>query len=89
MPEQPGRRGHRHAAPPPPWSFEALLRQLVDERSYPVLHRLAWSAAIGDAPSGMDETAEFRFGVECILDGVAQLIERHANGRSAGRTAAG
>ena len=72
------------AAPSAPWSFEELLRQLVDEKSYPILHRLAWSAAIGDAPSGMDEAAEFRFGVECILDGVEQLIERHANGRPAG-----
>ena len=64
-----------------PPSFEQLLRQLVDEKSYPILHRLAWSAAIGDAPSGMDEAAEFRFGVECILDGVQKLIER-SQGRS-------
>jgi len=59
-----------------PATFEELVRQLVDEKSYPILHRLAWSAAIGDAPSGMDEAAEFRFGVECILDGVQKLIER-------------
>jgi AcrR family transcriptional regulator len=63
-------------APAFPASFEELLRQLVDEKSYPILHRLAWSAAIGDAPSGMDEAAEFQFGVECILDGVQQLIQR-------------
>jgi AcrR family transcriptional regulator len=62
----------------PPVTYEALLRQLVDEHSYPILHRLAWSAAIGDAPSGMDEAAEFRFGVECILDGVEKLIQRSA-----------
>jgi AcrR family transcriptional regulator len=61
-----------------PATFEELLRQLVDEKSYPILHRLAWSAAIGDAPSGMDEAAEFLFGVECILDGVEQLIQRSA-----------
>lgn len=72
-----------------PATFEELLRQLVDEKSYPILHRLAWSAAIGDAPSGMDEAAEFRFGVECILDGVEKLMERNRNGRSAGRGAAG
>ena len=65
-------------APAFPPSFEELLRQLVDEKSYPILHRLAWSAAIGDAPSGMDEAAEFQFGVECILDGVQKLIERSA-----------
>lgn len=61
----------------------------MDEKSYPVPHRLAWSAAIGDSPSGMDEAAEFRFGVECILDGVEKLIERNRNGRSAGRGTAG
>jgi len=61
-----------------PPSFEQLLRQLVDEKSYPILHRLAWSAEIGDSPAGMDEAAEFRFGVECILDGVQKLIERSA-----------
>ena len=59
-------------------SFEELLRQLVDEKSYPMLHRLAWSAAIGDSPAGMDEAAEFQFGVECILDGVQKLIQRSA-----------
>ena len=74
-----GRRQRMPAAPPV--TFEALVRQLVDEHSYPILHRLAWSAAIGDAPSGMDEAAEFRFGVECILDGVEKLIQRSA-GRS-------
>jgi AcrR family transcriptional regulator len=61
-----------------PPSFEQLLRQLVDEKSYPILHRLAWSAEIGDSPAGMDEAAEFAFGVECILDGVQELIERSA-----------
>ncbi len=75
--------------PAAPASFEQLLRQLVDEKSYPILHRLAWSASIGDAPSGMDEAAEFQFGLDCILDGVQKLIDRHADGRSAGRGAAG
>jgi len=65
-------------APAFPPSFEHLLRQLVDEKSYPILHRLAWSAEIGDSPAGMDEAAEFAFGVECILDGVQKLIERSA-----------
>jgi AcrR family transcriptional regulator len=69
-------------APAFPASYEELLRQLVDEKSYPILHRLAWSAAIGDSPAGMDEAAEFRFGVECILDGVQKLIER-SEGRGA------
>lgn len=62
------------------WSFEALLRELVDEGRYPRLHRLAWAAEIGDAPSGYDETEEFLFGVERILDGVQALIDAGAPG---------
>jgi AcrR family transcriptional regulator len=64
------------AEPAPPWSFEALLRELVDEATYPRLHNIAWSAAIGDNMSGFDEQAEFMFGVETILDGVQALIDR-------------
>jgi AcrR family transcriptional regulator len=67
-----------------PVTFEALLRQLVDPETYPILHRIAWTADAFDAPSGHNEEAEFRFGVECILDGVQQLIERN-QGRSASR----
>ncbi len=76
-------------APVPPATFEELLRQLVDEKSFPILHRIAWSGSVGQAPSGMDEQAEFLFGVECILDGVQQMIERSRNGPSAGRGTAG
>ncbi len=72
-----------------PWTFEQLLRQLIDAESYPILHRIAWTADVFDAPSGQDEEAEFRFGVECILDGVQQLIGRNRTGRSAGHGAAG
>ncbi len=57
------------------WTFESLLRELVDADRYPRLHRLAWNAQIGNAPSGEDETAEFLFGVDRILDGVQTLIE--------------
>ena len=60
----------------PSWSFEALLRELVDEPTYPRLHNIAWSAGIGDSRSGFDERAEFLFGVETILDGVQALIDR-------------
>jgi AcrR family transcriptional regulator len=69
--------------PSPPWSFESLLRQLVDEDSYPVLHRIAWSEppeSIGHAPSGFDEQEEFHFGIERILDGVQALISRGNDG---------
>jgi AcrR family transcriptional regulator len=58
------------------WSYEALLRELVQERAYPRLHRLAWTAEIGDGPSGFDEEQEFLFGVDTILDGIQALIDR-------------
>jgi AcrR family transcriptional regulator len=64
--------------PAPPWSFEALLRELVNEQEYPRLHRIAWAAAIGDSPSGADEREEFLFGVERILDGTQALINETA-----------
>ena len=61
---------------PAMWSYEALLRELADAERFPRLHRLAWTAQIGDAPSGWDETAEFLFGVDRILDGIQVLIDR-------------
>jgi AcrR family transcriptional regulator len=64
--------------PPPVWSYEALLRELADEQTYPRLHRLAWAADIGDSPSGFEEREEFLFGVDAILDGVQALIDRSA-----------
>ncbi len=64
------------AEPAPPWSFEALLRELIDEPTYPRLHKIAWSADIGDSRSGFDERAEFMFGVETILDGIQARIDR-------------
>jgi AcrR family transcriptional regulator len=72
--------GEAVAAPPPGWSYEALLRELADEPTYPRLHRLAWTADIGDSPSGWDERAEFLFGVDTILDGVQALIGRSGPG---------
>jgi AcrR family transcriptional regulator len=60
----------------PVWTFEALLREIADERTYPRLHRLAWSERIGDNPAGFDEQEEFRFGLDRILDGVEVLIGR-------------
>lgn len=62
--------------PVPVWTFEALLREFADEQTYPRLHRLAWSASIGDDPAGFDEQEEFRFGLDRILDGVEALIAR-------------
>jgi hypothetical protein len=55
----------------PPWDFRALLRELVDERAYPHLHRIAW-----DGRPEVSEHEEFSFGVERILDGVQALMDK-------------
>lgn len=60
-------------APSPPVTWEELLRELVDERTYPRLYRLAWSAGPVSPPS---EREEFLNGVDLILDGVQALIDR-------------
>jgi AcrR family transcriptional regulator len=59
--------------PGPPWTFEALLRELVDEETYPRLYRLAWSEGDGAPPP--DEREEFLFGVDRIIDGFQALID--------------
>ena len=63
------------AVPPPP-SFEALLRELVDERTYPHLYRLAWAPPEAGTSGPPDERAEFMLGIDRILDGVQVLIDR-------------
>jgi len=61
--------------PASPWTFDALLRELVDERTYPRLHRIAWTPP--DGPEGEpSEREEFLFGLDRILDGVQALIDR-------------
>jgi AcrR family transcriptional regulator len=64
------------SAATPGWSYEALLRELADEQTYPRLHRLAWSADLDGSASGFEERQEFLFGVDAILDGVQALIDR-------------
>lgn len=56
----------------PPVSYESLLRDLLDEQTYPRLYRIAW------APAGtpLSEREEFLFGIDRILDGVQALIDR-------------
>ncbi len=61
------------AEPAAPWTFEALLRELVDGKTYPLLYGIAWSdPAAGQPP----EREEFLFGIDLILDGVQALIDR-------------
>lgn len=58
-------------APPP--TFEGLLRELVDERTYPRLYRLAWASSPAES---LSEREEYLAGVELILDGVQASIDR-------------
>jgi AcrR family transcriptional regulator len=64
---------NRDGAPAPPESYEALLRELVDERTYPRLYRLAWAPEPENPPS---EREQYLFGVDTILDGVQALVDR-------------
>jgi len=63
-----------------PASFEELLRELVDEKTYPRLHRLAWESG---SASEVSEHDEYLWGVDTILDGVQALIDRAGAGGSA------
>jgi AcrR family transcriptional regulator len=57
----------------PPLTFEELVRELVDERTYPHLYRLAWASSPADS---LSEREEFLAGVDLILDGVQTLVDR-------------
>ena len=63
-------------SPTPTWTFESLLRELIEQRTYPRLHQIAWSEQIGDNRSGFDEHEEYEFGLDRILDGIQTLIDR-------------
>jgi AcrR family transcriptional regulator len=54
-------------------SYEALLRELIDEPTFPRLYQLAWS---DDTEPPQDARAEFLFDIDLILDGVQVLIDR-------------
>ena len=62
----------------PPVPFESLLRELLDEQTYPRLYRIAWTPAA----AAVSERDEFLWGIDRILDGVAALIERTSQGGS-------
>jgi len=64
------------AEPVPVWTFEALMRELIDDRRYPRLYRIAWSAGPDDESASSREQEEFLFGIDRILDGVQALIEQ-------------
>ena len=59
-----------------PWTFEGLLRELVDADSYPRLFRVAWAKDLTFAPSGNEEHEAFLFGLDRILDGVQAFADR-------------
>ena len=82
-------RAARDAAPL--WTFDALLRELADEATYPRLYRIAWTPpgpGSGDGSGSGDggssgppsEREEFLFGIDLILDGIQAFMDR------AGRT---
>jgi len=60
-------------APGPPPTYEAMLRALVDEPTFPNLYRVAWSPASAEA---WTEREEFLAGIDIILDGVQALVDR-------------
>ena len=73
---EPGAGGTDYSPGPPP-SFEGLLRELVDERTYPRLYRLAWQP---EPERPLSEREEYLLGVDTILDGVQALIDRAGGG---------
>ena len=70
--------GQPDATAPPP-SYEAMLRVLVDEETYPRLYRIAWSPESAEQD---DERTEFFFGLDRILDGIQAFIDRTREGGS-------
>jgi hypothetical protein len=64
------------AAPVPTMTYDELLRELVDERTYPRLYRLAWGSGPTEGAAPPSEREEFLAGVDLILDGVQALIDR-------------
>jgi hypothetical protein len=59
-----------------PWTFEGLLRELVDADTYPHLFRVAWSKDLPRPSSGNEEHEAFLFGLDRILDGVQAFADR-------------
>ena len=71
----------------PSWTYDALLRELADEATYPRLYKIAWTppdSGDGDGDGGgaggpagpPSEREEFLFGIDRILDGIATYMDR-------------
>jgi AcrR family transcriptional regulator len=68
----------------PAWTYDALLRELADEATYPRLHKIAWTrpdpgsgSGSGGGPGGPpSEREEFLFGIDRILDGIQAYMDR-------------
>jgi AcrR family transcriptional regulator len=67
----------------PPWTYDALLRELADEATYPRLHKIAWTPPDPGSGSGEggpggppSEREEFLFGIDRILDGIQAYMDR-------------
>jgi AcrR family transcriptional regulator len=69
----------------PEADYAAVLRTVTTEAEHPALHRLAWSVEMtqrpdpGELPDDVDmNLLGWRFGLDCILDGVEKLVERRS-----------
>jgi AcrR family transcriptional regulator len=62
-----------------PVGYGAALRTLTDAVHFPAVHAVIVSGAFDDDDGG-DLSQEFDFGLSCILDGVAALIDRVVEG---------
>lgn len=64
---------------PPPFDYVQLMRQLVDEQTFPRLYRIAWAPQPeGQGPPSARES--MLFSLEVILDGIQALIDRGGTG---------
>jgi AcrR family transcriptional regulator len=60
--------------PEPPADYGELLREVLDEPTFPRLYRIAWTPPAGPPPT---EREEFLAGLDTILDGVQAQILRY------------